>query len=52
MNQEVNSYEVDLQRLVAIERNLEDKLRKLLFLNGDANYSGKKNKRIKILFTF
>ncbi|KAL8429852.1 hypothetical protein ACSSS7_006300 [Eimeria intestinalis] len=39
MTQEVNSYDVDLQRLVAIEKNLEDKLRRLLFLNGDANYS-------------
>ncbi|XP_026191157.1 uncharacterized protein LOC34622864 [Cyclospora cayetanensis] len=39
MTQQVNSYDVDLQRLVAIEKNLEDKLRRLLFLNGDANYS-------------
>ncbi|CDJ41115.1 hypothetical protein, conserved, partial [Eimeria tenella] len=39
MTQQVNSYDVDLQRLIAIERNLEDKLRRLLFLNGDANYA-------------
>lgn len=40
MTQEVNSYDVDLQRLVVIEKNLEEKLRRLLFLNGDANYAG------------
>ncbi|KAL8439934.1 hypothetical protein Efla_004859 [Eimeria flavescens] len=39
MMQEVNNYDVDLQRLVAIEKNLEEKLRRLLFLNGDANYA-------------
>ncbi|CDJ57297.1 hypothetical protein, conserved, partial [Eimeria maxima] len=39
MAQQVNSYDVDLQRLIAIEKNLEEKLRRLLFLNGDANYA-------------
>ncbi|CDJ54275.1 hypothetical protein, conserved [Eimeria brunetti] len=39
MTQQVNSYDVDLQRLIAIEKNLEEKLRRLLFLNGDANYA-------------
>ncbi|CDI80356.1 hypothetical protein, conserved [Eimeria praecox] len=39
MTQQINSYDVDLQRLIAIEKNLEEKLRRLLFLNGDANYA-------------
>ncbi|CDJ27566.1 LOW QUALITY PROTEIN: uncharacterized protein EMH_0089010 [Eimeria mitis] len=39
MTQQVNGYDVDLQKLVAIEKNLEEKLRRLLFLNGDANYA-------------